>query len=912
MDIRKFFKKKPDAGNSKKKIAKKRVAPSEEEKEVSASDFFAKQTKASPPKKIRTTPPQKTASTATATSPPQKQPPPKKVSPLKKTRVSIIDDSDSDYDVAEDTPMVDGDEEEAIASIPSPPKKSKSEPVRKSSKRPPSIESAAPKSSTTPKPPPPKKPAAKKVAPTKKPTVQQPTRTAPNAPDTERLKPLCLEGLTFCFSGVLATLSRDSASDFVKTLGGRVTGNVSSKTDYLVLGTVLEDGRAVEEGKKYQRAVQEKNVVLVPDEEHLFGLFLQYGETTASATAVVPPVSNPYASSVVPKNPYAKAVRSNPYASKPKSPKQQPPPARLKSEEVEGENVLWVDRHKPTSSREILGNADAVRKLTAWLTSWERTWNKDKKPKTSLNGPFKAALLSGPPGIGKTTTATVVAAEAGRDLLEFNASDVRSKKALQEQVGDITGSQTIQFAAHKQPRQKRCIIMDEVDGMGAGDRSGMAELIQMIKKSRVPIICICNDRQSQKLKSLIPYCLDLRYRRPTKSVIANRAIQIAQKEGLAVEQNAVEAIADSCGNDMRQVLNCLQMWAAKNSTLSYKNVKDREHTTHKDEILRVSLFDATRTIVEGRRGLAGDPSAERSHFFHRNDAYFVDYNFVGLMIHQNYLKVIQQQFNEAKRSDDDTKVLQVLDRTYSAAESMSDWAVAEAHLRGEQNWSILPFTASLAVQTGSFAGGPNGGLLPGFPEFSTWLGRNSSRGKKSRLLGELGHHLNTSVSGGREELRLSYLPVFRNRFLELLQKGEVDAAVHLMDEYGLSRDDVLEKLDEFRLDKQKSGSDSSFDRLDSKTKANLTRTYNQGSHTSQALVTEEQMGKPKRKAGGGAAMVLKDPDAIDEDGDGEEVEEIDDEMDAEAIKALFKSKKKGGRKKAPAAKKAPTKKKSRK
>jgi len=40
----------------------------------------------------------------------------------------------------------------------------------------------------------------------------------------------------------------------------------------------------------------------------------------------------------------------------------------------------------------------------------------------------------------------------------------------------------------KAPIQKRCIIMDEVDGMGAGDRSGMSELIQMIKKSKVPIV----------------------------------------------------------------------------------------------------------------------------------------------------------------------------------------------------------------------------------------------------------------------------------------------------------------------------------------------------------------------------------------------------------------------------------------
>ena len=38
--------------------------------------------------------------------------------------------------------------------------------------------------------------------------------------------------------------------------------------------------------------------------------------------------------------------------------------------------------------------------------------------------------------------------------------------------------------------------MDEVDGVGAGDRGGIAALIKVIKTSKTPIICICNDRQS--------------------------------------------------------------------------------------------------------------------------------------------------------------------------------------------------------------------------------------------------------------------------------------------------------------------------------------------------------------------------------------------------------------------------------
>ena len=38
--------------------------------------------------------------------------------------------------------------------------------------------------------------------------------------------------------------------------------------------------------------------------------------------------------------------------------------------------------------------------------------------------------------------------------------------------------------------------MDEVDGMSSGDRGGIAALIEIIKKTKIPIICIANDRQS--------------------------------------------------------------------------------------------------------------------------------------------------------------------------------------------------------------------------------------------------------------------------------------------------------------------------------------------------------------------------------------------------------------------------------
>lgn len=69
---------------------------------------------------------------------------------------------------------------------------------------------------------------------------------------------------------------------------------------------------------------------------------------------------------------------------------------------------------------------------------------------------------------------------------------------------------------------KTLIIMDEVDGMSSGDRGGISAIIDMIKKTRVPIICICNDRQATKIRSLAGHCYDIKFHKPDKRMIAKR------------------------------------------------------------------------------------------------------------------------------------------------------------------------------------------------------------------------------------------------------------------------------------------------------------------------------------------------------------------------------------------------------
>lgn len=53
--------------------------------------------------------------------------------------------------------------------------------------------------------------------------------------------------------------------------------------------------------------------------------------------------------------------------------------------------------------------------------------------------------------------------------------------------------------------------MDEVDGVGAGDRGGLGALVKIIKETKTPIICICNDRDDRRLQSLLNNTYGLKF-----------------------------------------------------------------------------------------------------------------------------------------------------------------------------------------------------------------------------------------------------------------------------------------------------------------------------------------------------------------------------------------------------------------
>lgn len=93
---------------------------------------------------------------------------------------------------------------------------------------------------------------------------------------------------------------------------------------------------------------------------------------------------------------------------------------------------LWTVKYAPTQIAQICGNKGQVEKLQRWLRNWPKNLKSGFRNRgPDENGNFRVVMIYGPPGIGKTSAAHLVAKLEGYDIVESNASDTRSKKLME-------------------------------------------------------------------------------------------------------------------------------------------------------------------------------------------------------------------------------------------------------------------------------------------------------------------------------------------------------------------------------------------------------------------------------------------------------------------------------------------------
>lgn len=254
---------------------------------------------------------------------------------------------------------------------------------------------------------------------------------------------------------------------------------------------------------------------------------------------------------------------------------------------------LWTEKYRAKKFTDLVGDERTHRTVLRWLKAWDSIvfpGNAKQKTKKIYNDPQnsqeyehrKVLLLTGPPGLGKTTLAHVCAKQAGYEVLEINASDDRSRDVVKDRIKDALATETVRGI--QEPGKARrtgrpvCVVVDEVDGVtgGSGSNGGeggfMKALIDLVQldqrntntdnvaanskgkrkgdrfKMLRPLILVCNDVYAPSLRPLRTSSIAeiIHVRKPPIDKVISRLKLVFEKESIQCENDAVRRLCEDC------------------------------------------------------------------------------------------------------------------------------------------------------------------------------------------------------------------------------------------------------------------------------------------------------------------------------------------------------------------------------
>ncbi|ORX59717.1 P-loop containing nucleoside triphosphate hydrolase protein [Hesseltinella vesiculosa] len=243
----------------------------------------------------------------------------------------------------------------------------------------------------------------------------------------------------------------------------------------------------------------------------------------------------------------------------------------------------WVEKYRPVYLKDVVGNDDTVARLNA----------------IARDGNMPNIILSGLPGIGKTTSILCLAHEllgsAYKDaVLELNASDDRGI--------DVVRGRIKAFAQKKvtlPPGRHKIIILDEADSMTSGAQQALRRTMEIYSNTtRFALACNQSNKIIEPIQSR---CATLRYTKLTDEQVLRRLHDLCKAENVATTDDGLEALIFTADGDMRQAINNLQScfygFGLVNSENVFK-ICDRPHPVLIHRILQDCAEGSVRDALQ--------------------------------------------------------------------------------------------------------------------------------------------------------------------------------------------------------------------------------------------------------------------------------------------------------------------------
>ena len=243
----------------------------------------------------------------------------------------------------------------------------------------------------------------------------------------------------------------------------------------------------------------------------------------------------------------------------------------------------WMELYRPSCLEDLILDPQIETQISVFIKNVENSH----------------LILSGSPGIGKTSTSKCVARKILGDhiadgYLELNAAEDRGIKALALIIPPFC-KKVVNFT------ESKIILLDEADNLTAKCQYDISSLMKQFG-NKTKFIFTCND-STKIIEDIQSTCRIIRFKKLTDAQISTYLEKICKIENIKFNKSGLDTICYVSAGDMRMAINNLQLTAYSYQNVTKKYVLRVCKLPDPNDIEKIIKLCSEGKLIEAHAGL---------------------------------------------------------------------------------------------------------------------------------------------------------------------------------------------------------------------------------------------------------------------------------------------------------------------